>query len=463
MHSKTVTPQQLQAQIAASLHSVKAYELPAVCVALGLADGIQEEAYASKRTYVKSRIGHLAMPELVELARKVVERFEDAHLDDLLSELSTPDSHRISDITRRAILAELDQLYPLFGELPPLDGLEILHPEWGMVGPEGTFLHTLHDDIIQHFVANEDYSNSTALKHCGAMTCAQQRFIALIELILSPLCRTDAEQVLLAPKLEHLFSADGFTVALTRHVSRRAVYGVRRRAAGVAGSPKNLIFASINTKPDIYFTDAIDNNLAIQNEHDALIYDRALSGKGLLWSDLVGWWSDLHQATDHDLARKGLYGRLSAAVRETGSVGEAVLFDTYYRTLGPTLQDRLPALIPQVYLHYDPKTSYQRGSDKVLVRERMDFLLLLEHDVRVVIEVDGQHHYAVNGKPSPKLYAQMASEDRQLRLRRYDVYRFGGAEFPDSRMDNGTVRIGDESRTLASSFFNKLFALHGLL
>ena len=76
-----------------------------MCVALGLADGIQEEAYASKRTYVKSRIGHLAMPELVELARKVVERFEDAHLDDLLSELSTPDSHRISDITRRAILA----------------------------------------------------------------------------------------------------------------------------------------------------------------------------------------------------------------------------------------------------------------------------------------------------------------------------------------------------------------------
>jgi hypothetical protein len=50
-----------------------------------------------------------------------------------------------------------------------------------------------------------------------------------------------------------------------------------------------------------------------------------------------------------------------------------------------------PALIPQVYLHYDP---YTRRANMPLTRQRMDFLLLLPHRRRVVIELDGIHHYA---------------------------------------------------------------------
>ena len=37
-------------------------------------------------------------------------------------------------------------------------------------------------------------------------------------------------------------------------------------------------------------------------------------------------------------------------------------------------------------------------------------------------------HYSDNGVASPERYAAMVSEDRALRLARYEVYRFGGHE-----------------------------------
>ena len=55
----------------------------------------------------------------------------------------------------------------------------------------------------------------------------------------------------------------------------------------------------------------------------------------------------------------------------------------------------MKARLLRIYLHYDPYTRRQRGDEQVLSRQRMDFLMLLEHGVRIVIEVDGRHHYAV--------------------------------------------------------------------
>lgn len=53
----------------------------------------------------------------------------------------------------------------------------------------------------------------------------------------------------------------------------------------------------------------------------------------------------------------------------------------------------LPALLPEIWLHWDAKTAYERGRD-ALLRFRMDFLRLLPHGQRVVLEVDGSHRYA---------------------------------------------------------------------
>ncbi|MEU6547663.1 hypothetical protein [Streptomyces sp. NPDC046859] len=47
----------------------------------------------------------------------------------------------------------------------------------------------------------------------------------------------------------------------------------------------------------------------------------------------------------------------------------------------------------------------------------MDFLLLLPHGVRVVLELDGQRHYSVNGKAIPSCSRHAVSSASQVRRR----------------------------------------------
>lgn len=87
-----------------------------------------------------------------------------------------------------------------------------------------------------------------------------------------------------------------------------------------------------------------------------------------------------------------------------------------------------------------------------LARQRMDFLMLLPDRRRVVIEVDGQHHYAVNpytpeAKPSPRFYAEMVAEDRRIRLAGYEVFRFGAYEL-----------LQDGGEDVVNRFFDQLLA-----
>ena len=109
------------------------------------------------------------------------------------------------------------------------------------------------------------------------------------------------------------------------------------------------------------------------------------------------------------------------------SDGERNVFSVYYRAF-KDLGDKLPALTPQVYLHYDPYTLAQRGGVGRLSRQRMDFLLLFSDTGRVVVEVDGSQHFAEDGKLSLARYAEMVAADRDLRLAGYEVYRFGANE-----------------------------------
>lgn len=110
---------------------------------------------------------------------------------------------------------------------------------------------------------------------------------------------------------------------------------------------------------------------------------------------------------------------------------------------------KLPALVPQVYLHYDPYTFSQLKGAKRLSRQRMDFLLLFSNHERIIIEVDGKQYYAEGNTASPRLYSEMVSADRELRLAGYEIYRFGGHELMEDRGKNVVI-----------SFFRNLFKKH---
>jgi very-short-patch-repair endonuclease len=220
---------------------------------------------------------------------------------------------------------------------------------------------------------------------------------------------------------------------------------------GVDGALKNLIFAAHGPKPRIILRDAINNVIEIvENAENCLVYDEPPhTSRSLTWGELVRWWARARGLGPTEDAARNLYARLVASL---ASEPERVLFKAYGRRYGQPGADDLPALIPQVYLHYDPYTLRElRGREgQVLARQRMDFLMLLPNKARVVIEVDGKQHYADGDRASPGRYAEMVAEDRDLRLAGYEIYRFGGAE----------LAAGDAAAERVNAFFDRLLERH---
>ncbi len=182
------------------------------------------------------------------------------------------------------------------------------------------------------------------------------------------------------------------------------------------------------------------------------MYDLPILDSVFLWENLVKWWANKNNFIFPDNSTEfKLYFRLMESLN---SKPEKLLFETYFKRLREELGDKFPALIPQVYLHYDPKNLDNLKGNKRLPRQRMDFLLLFSKQERVVIEVDGKQHYANDNDniANPKKYAEMVSADRELRLNGYEIYRFGGYEL-----------YGKQGEWIVENFFRCLFKKYNIL
>jgi hypothetical protein len=331
------------------------------------------------------------------------------------------------------------------------------HTFWSGALPETEFLARLYDleelpstdsrytsafqDIVQHRVMNEDWDDDWIFhdSRFGLAECDEALLQFLAEM-LHPAVRTDPVEVeRLHNFLNGVLVHDGYELVQVDDISGAPLFGPRRIGVGVGGTMKNLIFAAIGPKPEIVLIDAVNNDLRITgNVQGCLMYDRPLAAHGLTWAELTAWWAD-REGMVGARAREvssSLYRRLDRTLGDNDA--ERRVLRTYadrYVRLGPDI----PALIPQVYLHYDPhvRSHYPPGAAP-LSRQRMDFLMLLPHRARVVIECDGVQHYAddqvlANKRryANPRRYAEMVTEDRELRLAGYEVYRFGGVELLD--------------------------------
>jgi hypothetical protein len=163
--------------------------------------------------------------------------------------------------------------------------------------------------------------------------------------------------------------------------------------------------------------DAVNNDIEIvRNGEYCLIYDQSIPADGLTFRHLIDWWRG-HQGFAADATARDvgldLHDRLRASL--ANNPAELRVFDAYSkRYQGETFD--IPALIPQVYLHFDPATQLARRSagesGGPLARQRMDFLILFSSRHRVVLEVDGKQHYAKGDIASPALHSEMVAEDR---------------------------------------------------
>lgn len=309
---------------------------------------------------------------------------------------------------------------------------------------------SLRGQIDQHVLRNSDWSAEVLFDKLGAYECSDRRFCLFLEGLASSEVRPDeAEQRRFVKLVNQHLHRCGVELRETGDDGGYPSFTVVTIGAGTAGRPKNVIFAS-PVKPDLRFRDAINNDIEIVSNADkVLVYDRPIAPEGLRWRELQAWWAEREGGLSEEKAKETLYRRLWDSL-PANSPPQQLLFRTFFQTFKSAIYG-LPALLPEVWLHWDPKTVAERGRD-ALFRFRMDFLMLVSPSVRVVIEVDGKQHYADSQeRADPAKYGAMMAADRELRLSGYEVYRFGGAE-----LDR------EKGPRLVKEFFEDLFKRYGV-
>jgi hypothetical protein len=431
----------------------KSYDLPTVCTRYGLDSGDESEAFKSRRVYVQKRLKGKDQLFLLDMAKRVINDYGSIanSLAKLVLRLSPTGLFTISEITRRNIM---DELYTRNNISGKYDLVEFLNRTWDLDSMPSTDYRfkTASGDIWQHMINNSDWDDVYLYeKYLELLTATDDVFIKFLEQVVHPLVRQQAEQDEYIEFVNKHLVHDGYKFSLADNISGFPVYKIDKVLNGVKGNVKNLIFASVGKKPEIVISDSINNDIKIvKHQENCLIYDLPIPNTGLYWADLVTWWADMSGISkpgrDSEIS---LYWRL---YKSLASPPEQLLFRNYFRYFRDLFDKNFPALVPQVYLHYDPYTIKQRAGKAFLPRQRMDFLLLFSNKQRIVLEIDGKHHYSDGEVSSPQKYAEMVHADRELKLSGYEVYRFGGYELMDEEVGSRIVK----------EFFEGLFKKYGV-
>ena len=155
------------------------------------------------------------------------------------------------------------------------------------------------------------------LRGLGLADWPDQRFCLLVERIVHPEVQPPDKQQQLVVQFAEVLQHDGFELRQEGLLGGVAVYKVRRRTAGVVGSPKYIIFASSGLKPDIVIDDAVSMDIRVVRYADqCLIYDQPPPNGDLTWEMLVEWWCKLSGTSADDAnMRRGIGHRLRASLQ----------------------------------------------------------------------------------------------------------------------------------------------------
>ncbi len=355
---------------------------------------------------------------------------------------------KLKNLTRRLLIDKILEVGRIGGRLDIVDFLKLTWDLDNMPSTDSRFSNA-SGDVWQHMINNNDWEISDLFgSFLKLYEGPDEVFFRFLESVVHPLTRLGEEQNKYVQLINKHLSNDGYKLQVNDTVSGHEIYRVIRTQGGVAGNAKNLIFASNGPKPELVLSDTINNDIRItRNAEFCLVYDQPIPQTGLRWTDLVSWWAKQKGEENFSIdTERNLFARLRASLSSV-SKPEKLLFETYFEYYRTLLGDKLLALLPQVYLHYDPYTIRELHGKSRLSRQRMDFLILFSHHNRVVLEVDGKQHYSdSNGSASPKEYAKMVEADRQLKLAGYEVYRFGGYELD-----------GKQGKSVVNQFFQQLF------
>ncbi len=234
---------QLRHLVANTLYPTKAHYLPSVCERYGLEPGTNDEAFSSKTRYVMKRLEKLSDEEVFHIAKKVVADFPDDKLQAAI-ELIDKEGHLVSDISRQHLAEALDA-WPLSGKN---DLHEMLRKHWKIDGSSSEILFgTFADEITQHMLRNDDWSNADLLRKVGFHTCSQALLFQFLEDVLHPIRRSRDEQAQIVAALNPILRRDGYCLLAGKPISGYPTYKVTEITATGAQPADALISQTLSS------------------------------------------------------------------------------------------------------------------------------------------------------------------------------------------------------------------------
>lgn len=222
----------LRTELANAIADFKAYDVPAVCKRLGLADGDGSEAFNSKYKYAMSRLTVVPTEELLPLAKKLLQEVSSYRLSEQVAKLEEIGQPAITEITRRRLLSVF-KTRPLATEMEEVEFVQRAWPVAEIPSPYGSSGGIL-DDIYQHTVRNYDWETDEMLIHLGFLTCSQAQLFRFLEEVTAPVVQTPEAQASIVAELNSHLRHDDFRLAVARKISGSPVYEMQR---AVLGSP----------------------------------------------------------------------------------------------------------------------------------------------------------------------------------------------------------------------------------
>ena len=221
---------ELRGLAASAISDTKAYDVPALCRRVGLADGSEQEAFASKYKYAQKRLSEIGAPRVLEIARALLLEGSHFALSELVAKIDEAGGEEVTTLTRRRLI----NLFDGRRLCTEIEDIELIRNVWPIASmpPHYPGYRSLEEDIIKHTIANDDWSKRDLLEALGCLSCSRAQLFRFLEALTAPDVQNPDEQRRLAKEINKLLVHDGYTLAIVGKISGCPKYAVRPAPKG---------------------------------------------------------------------------------------------------------------------------------------------------------------------------------------------------------------------------------------